>query len=504
MIVLLCSELEKKGLDLGELSKRLTAQNPGLQVRLGKGPCGTAHEWLEDGLDEGVILGLCSLPESQEEVLAHARKKGAPRGGVEMLALGLVAGNGDGLDRTGSWLQSAISKLETAISGGPQNDKMLLSWDGPVSRRSLFTLPPVRYRTIPSVQPDLCAAAQGCRICAQLCPHDALSAEDGGSMMLQKEACTGCGACVSTCPRGAFQFPGNDLDQLHNQVRTFLSPGGPNRGILFHCHNSASILGDIQGWGNGNWLPVEIPCLGMVSPGWVFQCIQAGASSVALLPCPVEECRFGKRDLLGERLEYGSDVLNALGDEERRVHMMSAGDVLPDLGELSPLIAEIEDLERSSLSPRNGADSLVQLFSEKTMSAPEPITHPGSFLGTVSLKEGCTLCGSCATACPAGALSIQEDKVISLKFEPASCVGCSGCVPVCPENVIEVEKKTDFQSLLRGRSALFEDDSPRCVKCGARIAPQAMLDRIGSVLGSDNPVLTTLKNYCVDCRKTIS
>ena len=47
-------------------------------------------------------------------------------------------------------------------------------------------------------------------------------------------------------------------------------------------------------------------------------------------------------------------------------------------------------------------------------------------------KEKCVGCGACVNVCPAGAISVKDDKaVISDK-----CVDCGRCVQVCPAGAI--------------------------------------------------------------------
>jgi hypothetical protein len=66
---------------------------------------------------------------------------------------------------------------------------------------------------------------------------------------------------------------------------------------------------------------------------------------------------------------------------------------------------------------------------------------------------------------------------------------------------MKVKKRTDLSILAQGERPLHHDTAPRCVNCGEPVAPQAMLDHIASRLG-DSPVLSTLRKYCLECRKT--
>ncbi|MGB7566711.1 MAG: RnfABCDGE type electron transport complex subunit B [Chitinivibrionales bacterium] len=54
--------------------------------------------------------------------------------------------------------------------------------------------------------------------------------------------------------------------------------------------------------------------------------------------------------------------------------------------------------------------------------------------GSKVCANGCLGLGSCVSACPFNALSINADKVAVVN--PATCNGCGKCVPACPRNII--------------------------------------------------------------------
>ena len=68
----------------------------------------------------------------------------------------------------------------------------------------------------------------------------------------------------------------------------------------------------------------------------------------------------------------------------------------------------------------------------------------GAPIGAVSVDvSGCTLCLSCVSACPTGALLDDPDRPV-LKFVEDACVQCGLCKSTCPEKVITLTPQIDF------------------------------------------------------------
>ena len=70
----------------------------------------------------------------------------------------------------------------------------------------------------------------------------------------------------------------------------------------------------------------------------------------------------------------------------------------------------------------------------------------GAPFGTVEVNvEGCTLCLSCVSACPTGALSDDPERPM-LRFAEDACVQCGLCKATCPEKVITLTPQIDFRA----------------------------------------------------------
>mgnify|MGYP003317431200 CR=1 FL=1 len=48
---------------------------------------------------------------------------------------------------------------------------------------------------------------------------------------------------------------------------------------------------------------------------------------------------------------------------------------------------------------------------------------------TYKITDDCVACGSCAEACPVGAISEGDGKYV---INPDACLGCGTCADTCP------------------------------------------------------------------------
>ncbi len=98
-----------------------------------------------------------------------------------------------------------------------------------------------------------------------------------------------------------------------------------------------------------------------------------------------------------------------------------------------------EELSGSGhLGPRRGG-------AERRRSSSRGAAQLDPQVATVD-AAACTWCGTCADACPFGAIEqVALDGKTVATVAAASCKGCGGCVPVCPEDAIDLQGYTDAQ-----------------------------------------------------------
>ncbi|MBI4199230.1 MAG: 4Fe-4S binding protein [Chloroflexi bacterium] len=516
-VVLLCGDLQSldNGLDLSGLCLSLQqTQPPEVSGRVVPGLC-HAPPGLFPSTAPGtgrVVLGLCSRAYAEREMHAQLRRAGLDPLGVEVVDLGRfctpVRHGPFRMAKARLLLAAAVARARAYPGSHAENLAIRFpQLSQKMSRRALWALPPVRYVAVASVDSRLCLRGAGCDLCLRVCSGQALQSTKE-SILVNKARCDACGLCVSACPTGAVQLPGGAPEQFETQVSALLEAGPvalPQRGIMFLCrqrNGSRREAGPESTAASASWLPVEVPCAGMVPASWVLLCLARG-TPVGVMGCDVP-CPKGQQDTIAGRLDYCRQLLEALGASPDWVQS-----VKPEGSPDTPASVLPQSKPNAPVSlPRPGAASAAVLALATATGAPSTLSlaHPQSPFGTVDVRvERCTQCGLCAASCPTGALALEEGQgTVSLTFDASLCIACGLCAGRCPEagdQALQFRKATDLGRLRQGRITLIRDEFLRCSACGAPIAPKGMVRRIAELLGDQYPgIATTVERYCPDCR----
>ena len=374
------------------------------------------------------------------------------------------------------------------------------------------------YEPVAAIMPERCVGASRCGLCAVVCPVAAVqtpvtppqcypqqpravtaprekSCTTAGTpttpqqVQIDPALCVGCGICVSVCPAQAIALPGCSLTRYRRQLQTALRPSGdPGElsrspqtkwGVWFSCRFRASGRApqDAQGWSC-----VEVPCLGMVTPGWVLQALASGAGAVALGPC-APDCPLGQSPVVEARVEYCQELLRQLGEPSlaSRVMTLPYGYPAPP----DPVAPVRRQSATLTLTEPAATIEAVSRLARTTPSGGAVLAHPASPLGVVQLAtDACTLCQACVASCPTGALTVEADsRAIGLYWDPGRCTGCSRCEAICPEQ-LRVARVTDLSAVARGKVLLKDDGWVQCQRCGRPFAPSSMILHLRAALAA--------------------
>ncbi len=369
----------------------------------------------------------------------------------------------------------------------------------------------------------LCAHSRsqivGCTRCLDLCPTAAITPA-GDHVAIDANVCAGCGQCAAACPTGAasYALPAEDvlMRKLRAMLMAYRDAGGEQAIVLVHDDpHGAPLIDALARFGDG--LPAH------VLPFAVNEITQVGLESVAAaFAYGASAMRFLLRarplhDISGllRTMALADPILTGLGFGADRVATIETDD--PDLLiEALHAIPPMPPAPRpASFRPLGGKRSILRFaLSELHRAAPDPvevITLPeGAPFGAVEVDaEGCTLCLSCVSACPTGALRDDPERPM-LRFVEDACVQCGLCRATCPEHVITLKPRIDFDAARAPARVLKEEEPFCCIRCSKPFGVKSTIERVVAKLEGKHWMYTgssrrlDIIKMCDDCRIAVA
>jgi len=343
------------------------------------------------------------------------------------------------------------------------------------------------------------ASQTGCTRCLDLCPTGAIT-PDGEHVTVDPMICAGCGACSSVCPSGAIRYDAPPVDLTMRRVQTlakaYLDAGGTAPRLLAHDTHGGEMIRLSARHGRGlpaDVIPLEIPTLGAFGHAEVIAALAAGFASVTLLPGPATD-----RDALEAQLQ----LARAIGGEKAVVLLDvqdpdAMSDALYDAVVPAPVASPVRPMGTRRQITRQAARAL----HPETETLPLPTGAP---YGAVLVNtDACTLCLSCVSLCPSGALGDNPD-LPQLRFQEDACLQCGICASVCPEDAIGYEPRLDLTEQALEQRVLNEEEPFACVECGTLFGSKSAIDRITEKLTGHSmfadPNRLRMIQMCDDCR----
>lgn len=353
------------------------------------------------------------------------------------------------------------------------------------------------------LEPLLCAHSRaeqtGCSRCLDLCPTGAITPA-GEHVSVDPMICAGCGACSSACPSGAISYDAPPVDLTMRRVQTlaraYLDAGGTAPRLLAHDAHGGEMIRLSARHGRGlpaDVIPLEMSAIGAFGHAEALAALAAGFAHVTLLPGPGAD-----RDALAAQVALTAAIAGA-----DRIALLDTpdpdamADALFDGSARAPVASPVRPMGTRRQIARQAARALHP--DTDTLPLPDGAPYGAVLVDT----DSCTLCLSCVSLCPSGALGDNPDKP-QLRFQEDACLQCGLCSNICPEDAITYAPRLDLTERALRQEVLNEEEPFACVECGVLFGSKSAIDRItekltGHAMFSDPNKLRMIQ-MCDDCR----
>ncbi|MFA9518240.1 hydrogenase iron-sulfur subunit [Halopenitus sp. H-Gu1] len=407
---------------------------------------------------------------------------------------------------------------------------------------------------------DVCASGdsgqQGCTVCTDACPHDAVARPTVDSVTFDPIACQNCGACTSGCPTGAVELREPSNRRIAREVEALLDPSDDDGGLFsifrgdsgidtpvvaFVCSERAARTLETYGRRAAEGadiayppvLPVRVTCTDTVGEAHLLHALAAGADGVAIVGCGgeclhsgpdpktalAERLNVATTDLgLGNRVEFFVPDPNEPGAFEEALSQFYVGlDATP----IPPGEHEADGGSRDGEPyPEFNTHDWALESVRAILSHVDPdrdVVRGLEAFGRMSVSDDCAFTPTCTNLCPTDAIRRTDDA--DLQFAHEDCVNCGVCETGCPEVAITIESGLDLSSLPERRAGVetpddasesdrwetvYESEMLDCANCGKSFTSVDSAAHVQSEVGhlvegiggEDHDIF----EYCSDCR----
>jgi ferredoxin len=369
---------------------------------------------------------------------------------------------------------------------------------------------------------DLCAHSRsqiiGCRRCLDLCPTGAISPA-GDHVVIDDRICAGCGQCAAACPTGAASYAFPPADALLRKLRTLLSvyrdAGGVSPILLIHDEDHGGALIDALAR-HGDGLPANILPFAVNEVTQIGMELIAAAFAFGAVAMRVILRAKPRHDLAGlyNTITVAEPILAGLGFSDEPLASIETDDPFA-LGEALNAMKPGKGVLRPATFEAMGGQRDVLKFAlrelHRATGAPVDIIAlpAGAPFGAVEINAaGCTLCLSCVSSCPTGALSDDPDRPL-LRFTEDACVQCGLCKATCPEKVVSLVPRLAFGDTAITARVLKQEEPFPCIRCGKPFGVKSTIDRVAAALEGKHWMYRNsasrldLVKMCEDCRVAV-
>ncbi len=308
---------------------------------------------------------------------------------------------------------------------------------------------------------------QVCDICIKNCPYEAIEVRKG--IVVDETKCQGCGICTHLCPAGVFEL--KNWPELIKQNTLAIKDSQ----VKIGCNQ---VKGKVDG---------EIPCIGLISEGFLLYLIKKGAEVIYLDDSACVECpaNWAIKTIAQIKISIALKILEEFGHKgrisfqtESRANSNKGGYSRRDfflhlrdstLKRMAFFTQTPENKEPKHRVP-NARLLLLGALQKLGRIKEEKISQNGLPFYQIEISQSCNACEFCSRLCPTGALSkLTTDVSEKIRFKLGYCTGCGLCQMICPKQAINMTKEVEITWLLSGQEQeLVNYAYAKCPDCERR------------------------------------
>ncbi len=351
-------------------------------------------------------------------------------------------------------------------------------------------------------EPLLCAHSRasqsGCSRCLDACPTGAIQ-PNGDHVTIDPMICAGCGACSSLCPSGAISYdaPPVDLTIRRTQTlsRAYAEAGGTNQHLLVVNPQGSEMIRMAARFGAGlpaHVIPLEISALAAFGHAEIMAASAAGFAQVTILLAQgVDVDVISHEVALAEALGATVSVLDTQDPDAMTDALYSAAPSAASVPPVRPMGTRRQVTRQAAVALNPGVETL-------------PLPENAPYGAVLVDTDACTLCLSCVSLCPSGALGDNPD-LPQLRFQEDACLQCGICASTCPEKAITLAPQMNLTPSALDQVVLHEEEPFACVECGELFGVKSTIEKITEKLAGNhamfaNPEAARMIQMCDNCR----
>ena len=351
---------------------------------------------------------------------------------------------------------------------------------------------------------SLCAHSRAeqpaCSNCLDLCPTGAITSA-GEHVAIDPMICAGCGSCSAVCPSGAITYDAPPVDTLFRRLSTlagtYRKAGGQAPRLLVHDEDhGAEMISLFARHAAGlpvDVIPLAVDALAGFGHAEMLAALGCGFECVDILLAPGTE-----RDVI----EVQADIARAISGGDA-IRLLDVSD--PDALETA-LQPDGTQPAHETLLPLGTRRQIARLAG-KTLQPDAQVVDLPEFApyGAVLVDtEACTLCLSCVSLCPSGALGDNPD-LPQLRFQEDACLQCGLCANICPEDAITLKPQMNLADSAFTQVVLHEEEPFACIECGSLFGVKSTVEKITEKLAGKHAMFASsdaakMIQMCDNCR----